>query len=125
MDILSTAGGGEGAALGWAAVDACTLPTSERPLRQAEFDDLFATSLRSVDQVNATHARLLLAREATVVERTRRLAAAEASCCSFFTFEVTETSSGLVAFDIEVPDAYAHVLAGLVARAEASLSEAS
>ena len=29
------------------APDACTLPTTERPLRVAEFDDLFASVLRS------------------------------------------------------------------------------
>jgi hypothetical protein len=39
---------------------ACTLPTAERPVRLAEFDDLFATSVRRVDPVAATHARLHL-----------------------------------------------------------------
>jgi hypothetical protein len=29
--------------LEWAEVDACTLPTAERPLRMAAFDDLFGT----------------------------------------------------------------------------------
>ena len=29
--------------------DACTLPTVERPLRLAEFDDLFATAVRAVE----------------------------------------------------------------------------
>jgi hypothetical protein len=29
----------------WIAVDACTLPTDEQPLRLAEFDELFATTL--------------------------------------------------------------------------------
>ena len=30
--------------LPWVAPDACTLPTAERPLRVAEFDDLFANA---------------------------------------------------------------------------------
>jgi hypothetical protein len=34
----------------WAPVDACTLPTADQPLRVAEWDDLFATSLRAVER---------------------------------------------------------------------------
>ena len=30
--------------------DACTLPTTDRPLRLAEFDDLFATAVRRVER---------------------------------------------------------------------------
>lgn len=30
--------------------DACTLPSAERPLRLAEFEDLFARHVRSVDR---------------------------------------------------------------------------
>ena len=30
--------------------DACTLPTAERPLRLAEFDELFATAVRRVER---------------------------------------------------------------------------
>jgi hypothetical protein len=37
---------------------ACTLPTAEQPLRVAEFDDLFATSVRAVDRVGPTVLRL-------------------------------------------------------------------
>ena len=106
--------------LGWASVEACTLPTAERPLRLAEFDDLFATTLRSVEKTEPTRARLLLTGDDEVAERTQRLAEAESSCCSFFTFGVSTLEPGLVAFDIEVPVAYADVLAGLVARADAS-----
>ena len=109
----------------WAGVDACTLPTAERPLRLAEFDDLFATSLRAVERMSATQAHLLLEGGPGVAERTQALADAESSCCAFFTFGVTETPGGVVAFDIEVPTAYAEVLAGLVVRAEGALSEAS
>ena len=109
----------------WASVEACTLPTVERPLRLAEFDDLFATTLRSIENTAPTLARLLLAGDEAVAERTQRLADAESSCCSFFTFGVTPVEPGLVAFDIEVPAAYTDVLAGLVARADAALGAAS
>jgi hypothetical protein len=36
------------------------LPTAERPLRLAEFDDLFAAAVCRVDPVDATHIRLYL-----------------------------------------------------------------
>lgn len=109
----------------WASVDACTLPTDERPLRLAEFDDLFATSLRRVDRTSSTRAELLLSGGDPTVERTRRLADAESSCCSFFTFQVTPRADGMLAFDIQVPEAYADVLGGLVVRAQNAVSGAS
>ena len=110
---------------GWADLEACTLPTAQRPLRLAEFDELFATALRSIEHRGNTRARLLLAGDAGLAERTRQLADAESSCCSFFTFGVTALDGGQVAFDVEVPPAYADVLAGLVARAETALGAAS
>ena len=112
-------------ALGWAPVEACTLPTAERPLRLAEFDDLFAASLRSIEHIDPTRARLLLNGDNVVADRTQRLADAERSCCSFFTFGVSTPEPGLVAFDIEVQPTYAEVLGGLVARADAALGTAS
>ncbi len=42
------------AGLEWVEVDACTLPTVERPLRMSEFDDLFATHLRAVERLPET-----------------------------------------------------------------------
>jgi hypothetical protein len=51
----------------------------------------------------------------------QRLADAETSCCSFFTFTLTAPPAGSQAtlvLDVEVPAAHADVLAGLVARAE-------
>ena len=114
MDTMSDGADG----LAWAS-EACTLPTFDRPLRLAEFDDLFATTLRSVESIEPTRARLLLAGDDEVAERTRRLADAERSCCSFFTFGVSTIEPGLVAFDIEVPVAHADVLTGLLARAGA------
>ena len=111
--------------LGWASVGACTLPTVERPLRLAEFDDLFATTLRSVEKTGPTRVRLLLKGDEAVAERTRRLADAESSCCSFFTFGVSTVEPGVVAFDLEVPPLYADVLTGLVARADAVIETTS
>ena len=100
--------------------DACTLPTAERPLRLAEFDDLFATAVRQVEPIDATHARLHLTGPAGLADRVRDLAARETECCSFFTFTTTgepATDGEAVVLDIEVPDAHADVLASLARRA--------
>jgi hypothetical protein len=106
----------------WVPVDACTLPTAERPLRVAEFDDLFAMTLRAVRRDDAaTRARLLLAGDDALPQRVQRLADVETECCSFFTFAVTPLPGGedaTVALDIEVPTAHAGVLTALVDRAE-------
>ena len=66
------------------APDACTLPTAERPLRVAEFDDLF-TAVRRSERPLPTRLDLVLPRN---IEATcRDLARRESECCSFFTFE--------------------------------------
>jgi hypothetical protein len=117
---------------GWVPVDACTLPTADRPLRVAEFDDLFATALREVQlpAPSAPRARLVLAGDADLQDRVQQLAAAETSCCSFFTFTVTElgpeaggaAGTARIALDIAVPPARADVLAALVDRAAAQVT---
>ena len=96
---------------------ACTLPTAERPLRLAEFDALFSTAVRAVEAVSPTHARLRLAGPPELEPTVRDLAARETACCSFFTFTVTPSpADGALVLDIEVPPAYADVLAALTAR---------
>jgi hypothetical protein len=102
--------------------DACTLPTADRPVRLAEFDELFASSVRRVDPVSATHARLHLTGPAGLAARVRDLAAREMGCCSFFTFTTTPqpvADGEAVVFDIEVPATHANVLASLAQRAVA------
>jgi hypothetical protein len=101
----------------------CTLPTADRPLRVAEFDALFAASLRAVAHPpgDATRARLLLAGDEGLRDRVQRLADAETSCCSFFSFTLTPLPGDdgtTLALDVEVPASHADVLAGLVAQAE-------
>jgi hypothetical protein len=97
--------------------DDCTLPTAERPLRLAEFDALFATSLRQVEPVTSTEARMRLAGPAGLEATVRDLTARETECCSFFTFTVTREAAAdgeAVTLDIEVPAPYADVLAALI-----------
>lgn len=96
--------------------DACTLPTAEQPVRLAEFDELFATFVREVEQPDATHARLRMTGPEGLAARVRDLAARETECCSFFTFTTTVDGDSVL-LDIEVPPAYADVLTALAQRA--------
>ncbi|GAB3849332.1 hypothetical protein ACFPIJ_36450 [Dactylosporangium cerinum] len=110
--------------MAFAIPDACTLPTVERPLRLAEFDDLFATAVRQVDVVSPTHARMRLTGPAGLEATVRDLTAREAACCSFFTFtfSVTPAEDGTaVTLDVQVPSPYADVLASLAGWAGVSV----
>ncbi|MEU8200459.1 hypothetical protein [Streptosporangium sp. NPDC049046] len=99
----------------WAPAE-CTLPTEERPLRVAEFDELFASALRGLERVGPTHLRLTLDAGARVEETARDLTARETGCCAFFTFTLTPGREGL-AVDVEVPEVHMKVLDGLAVRA--------
>lgn len=94
--------------------EACTLPTVERPLRLAEFDELFATALRGQQRPSPTTLRWDFdpACEATA----RDLTARESSCCSFFTFDFEPGDAGL-RLHVAVPDAHVEVLDALQRRA--------
>ncbi|MCX2949102.1 hypothetical protein [Lentzea sp. NEAU-D7] len=92
---------------------ACTLPTAERPLRLAEFDDLLAGAARH--RPVRTRLVLDLERRPEVAARAADLAVRETGCCSFFTFELTATGGGL-SLAISVPDSRAEVLDALAAR---------
>ena len=97
--------------------DACTLPTEQRPLRRAEFDDLFTTVVTDIGRVSPTHARFGMSGADALADRVADLARREQSCCSFFVFEIERDGDRLV-LDVRVPQAYAEVLTALVARAE-------
>ncbi|VFA99715.1 hypothetical protein [Nocardia cyriacigeorgica] len=98
----------------WVAVDACTLPTQQQPLRVAEFDALFRDAVRGVDRVSPTRLRLVL--DAGAEAGARELAARESECCSFFTFEFTAAGAGVVHLVVDVPAARLEVLDGLAAQ---------
>jgi hypothetical protein len=97
---------------------ACTLPTAERPLRLAEFDDLFATALHGQQRLSPTTLRWRLA--PTAEAAVRDLTARETACCSFFSFTVTPDGA-VVDVDVEVPAAHVDVLDALAARAAARI----
>ena len=99
--------------------EACTLPTVDRPLRLAEFDDLFATALRAQQRLSPTALRWCLdpAAEATARDLTGR----EGSCCSFFRFAFDGDGDGL-RLDVRVPAEHRAVLDALADRAAAGLA---
>jgi hypothetical protein len=98
--------------------EACTLPTAERPVRSAEFDDLFATALRRQERSSATALRWWLDRSAEGTAR--ELARRESSCCSFFSFSFSAAGDELQ-MDLEVPEPSVAVLDALAARATAAM----
>ncbi|WP_431945336.1 hypothetical protein [Micromonospora marina] len=98
--------------------DACTLPTTERPLRMAEFDGLFRDALRGVDRPAARHLRLHLDGDAEPVARD--LIARESACCSFFTFDLARPDGDTLRLDVRVPGARVVVLDALALRATAA-----
>jgi hypothetical protein len=102
---------------GWAPVGTCTLPTEEQPLREAEFDTLFATALRRVERPTRDRLRLIFDGGAEVESAVRDLTARESSCCSFFDFAITATKGDLV-LDVGVPVARVEVLDGIARQAE-------
>jgi hypothetical protein len=94
--------------------DSCTLPTAERPLRVAEFDDLFGTSLRGVERLDDTTLQLTL--DAGAETRARELAGRETACCSFFRFDFSPAGES-VAMRVSVPATQVAVLDALAGRA--------
>ncbi|NUT21360.1 MAG: hypothetical protein HOV77_19475 [Hamadaea sp.] len=108
--------------LGWVP-EACTLPTAEKPLRLAEFDALFAVSVRAAERLGPQHLRLTLAGELGLVDSVRDLTDRETQCCSFFAFTVDTMQPGLVRLDVEVPAGQAEVLDAIQDRAAQMRSE--
>lgn len=98
---------------------ACTLPTTEQPLRLAELDALFTTAVSTVERPTARHLRIALAGGIDLADTVRDLAERETQCCAFFTFTVHAVGPGQVRLDIEVPAGNVDVLDALAARADA------
>ncbi len=94
---------------------ACTMPTAERPLRLAEFDALFAETVRSVAYENDL-VRMHLSGAAGLRDRVRDLADRETACCSFFSFVVDGESDDLM-LEVSVPPEHRDILKALASRA--------
>jgi hypothetical protein len=98
------------------APEACTLPTAERPLRAAEFDELFRDAVLGIERAEPARLRLELRANPQVAARTAELAEAETGCCSFFAFTLTAATDSLV-LEVTVPAAHMEVLDALADRA--------
>ena len=96
-----------------AAPAACTLPTVDRPLRAAEWDDLFATATRAVHRIDAVRARWELQPDPGVAAHAGDLTVRETRCCSFFTFALTATD-GQLNLDVSTPAEQIDVLDAMV-----------
>jgi len=94
------------------APDSCTLPTAQRPLRVAEFDNLFA-HVMSMQRPESTRLDLVIVRDAEA--GARELARRESECCSFFTFEFERAGDDVV-MHIRVPVQHVEVLDAIQAR---------
>ncbi|MFC4463563.1 hypothetical protein ACFPH6_02910 [Streptomyces xiangluensis] len=94
----------------------CTLPTTEQPLRVAEFDALFAERLTGSSRPDRLRLQLVLTGGPGVEETVRDLVARESGCCSFFTFTVSPGPEW-ICLDVEVDGAYEGVLDALQERA--------
>ncbi|HYN72696.1 MAG TPA: hypothetical protein VES60_09360 [Nakamurella sp.] len=108
----------------WGAPAECTLPTADRPLRVAEFDDLFVTEVRSVTRESNVRAIFELGADPEVAATAANLTARESQCCTFWTFTLTMTG-GRVTLDVSVPAGQHAVLDALVDRAQAAVSGAT
>jgi hypothetical protein len=94
----------------------CTLPTADRPLRVAEFDDLLDRAVTGAERPAPERLTLRLEPTPEVAATTAGLAARETACCSFFTFALTATA-GELTLDVTVPPAHVAVLDALEGRA--------
>ena len=100
----------------------CTLSPAGRQARALEFSETFAETVRRVERPEQTRLRLELEPGAASAARVAALAAAETSCCSFFTFMLTATA-GSLSLDVVVPPAQLPVLDALAGRATANLPD--
>ncbi|RMI33286.1 hypothetical protein [Nocardia stercoris] len=97
---------------------ACTLATAEQPIRVAELDRFFATSVRAVRRRGP--ARLEVIVDAGAGAWARDLAGRESRCCSVFGFDFTDTADDVV-MGVAVAAAHREVLDAFAARAESRI----
>jgi hypothetical protein len=99
--------------------ESCTLPTSERPLRLAEFDTLFRTAVTGQQRTSATVLELSLTPKPEVAAAAAALAVGESRCCSFFRFVIT-VDPREVQLTIRVPETHVDVLNAVADRVAAA-----
>ncbi len=99
--------------LEWAP-SACTLPTAEQPLREAEFASLFSSAV-GVTRPSRGELRIAFPASEDLAGTAASLAARETRCCSFFTFTLT-VAAGELTLGVSVAEPHVEVLDALAAR---------
>ena len=94
----------------------CTLPSTERPLRIAEWEGLFVTAVTGAHRTTAERATFRLRPDPALAARVADLTVRETRCCSFFTFGLIASGGGLD-LTVTVPPAQTPVLDALFHRA--------
>jgi hypothetical protein len=110
--------------------DFCTLPTPARPLRVAEFDELFAGQLAAPNWISRHEVEFTVAGADDLYDRVSDLVARETACCSFFDFSITRltrrTGHGpALTLRVGVPASRHDVLEALTSQAAAAWTELS
>jgi tagatose-1,6-bisphosphate aldolase non-catalytic subunit AgaZ/GatZ len=82
----------------------------------AGFARLFGDAVTGVERAGPTRLRLALRPDPRVAARAARLAAAETTCCTFFTFTL-RFGGGSLTLDVTVPAAYTATLDAMAATA--------
>jgi len=93
----------------------CSLPTAERPVRLAEFDELLS-SATSAERGGPTLLTFHFDDRDGLEAQARDLTARESDCCSFFEFSVVK-GAGEVRVEVRVPEPHAGILDSLQSRA--------
>ena len=96
--------------------DACTLPTAERPLRLAEFEDLFADHLTVTTWVG-DRLRLSLSGDAGLREQVADLTARENAVLLVLRLHAVDGSADAVVLEVGVPAQRQEILDALDALA--------
>jgi hypothetical protein len=100
------------------APEACTLPTVERPLRVAEFDEMFGAAT-AAERLASTTLQLTLPPGPAVAVQAAGLVAREVECCNFYTFTLTIRSDSL-RLRVEAPVEHEDVLDAMAGRVQAA-----
>jgi hypothetical protein len=114
----------------WIVGNFCTLPTAARPLRVAEFGELFQDQIAAPRWIDAHRVEFSLAAADDLYSRASDLVARESACCSFFDFSITRVAvaeiqgPGLLV-RVGVPASRHDVLEALADRAVTAWSELS
>jgi len=102
----------------------CTLSPAQQPVRAAEWSDLFGAAVLNIRRVSSAAALLELWPDPLVAAQVADLAAREARCCSFFTFNQT-VSGGKLTLEIGVPSEQVATLDALLGLAPAGTAGVS